>query len=136
MDERRARIRALVVALALMVGVGVAALQLLTSQDGSTTEIALVEDGVVPVVDVAAAYDPVKAGDPLPDGFRQLLGRDQIEPVYNPVFTAADHVDWPLDSLIIGVAGPDTAKAYPVTHLNQHEMVIDHLEGMPILVSW
>ena len=136
MDEHRARIRAVVVALALMMGVGVVALQLLQSRDGSTTEIALVEDRVVQVVDVPAAYDPVKAGDPLPDGFRQLLGRDQIEPVYNPVFTAADRVDWPLDSLIIGVAGSDTAKAYPVTHLNQHEMVIDHLEGMPILVSW
>jgi hypothetical protein len=81
-------------------------------------------------------YDPYKEGDALPVGFRQLLARDQIEPVYDPVFTTVDQVDWPLEMLVLGVAGEDTSKAYPVTHLNQHEMVIDHLDGLPILVSW
>jgi hypothetical protein len=81
-------------------------------------------------------YDPVKAGEATPSGYRQLLRRDSILPVYDPQFTSADQVDWPSDSLVIGVAGAETAKAYPVTHLNSREMVIDSLDGIPILVSW
>jgi hypothetical protein len=84
----------------------------------------------------ANVYDPVAAGETLPLGFRSLLDRDQIEPVYHPEFTSADGVDWPEDSLVIGVAGTQTAKAYPVTHLNSHEMVLDSLDDDPILVSW
>jgi hypothetical protein len=38
--------------------------------------------------------------------------------------------------LIIGVSGTSEAKAYPVTHLNQREMVLDYIDGEPILVSW
>lgn len=82
------------------------------------------------------AYDPVRAGETLPEGYRQLLARDQIAPIYDPVFTTAAAVDWPGDMLVIGVAGLSEAKAYPVTHLNQREMVIDSLEGIPILVTW
>lgn len=82
------------------------------------------------------AYDPVRAGEELPEGYRQLLARDQIAPIYNPTFTAPVEVDWPSDMLVIGVAGSSAAKAYPVTHLNQREMVIDSLEGIPILVTW
>jgi hypothetical protein len=90
---------------------------------------------VVPV-DPDSVYDPVKAGEDLPEGYRQGLERDQIVPVYAPVFTAASEVDWPSDMLVIGVAGTNSAKAYPVTHLNQREMVVDSLEGIPILVTW
>jgi hypothetical protein len=81
-------------------------------------------------------YDPVKAGEPLPSGFRQVVDRDQILPVYEPVFTSASQVDWPSDMLVIGVAGSKEAKAYPVAQLNRREMVIDSLEGIPILVTW
>jgi NADPH-dependent 2,4-dienoyl-CoA reductase/sulfur reductase-like enzyme len=81
-------------------------------------------------------YDPVRAGEEPPRGFRQLLGRDQIAPVYDPIYVARDEVDWPADSLVLGVAGSKTAKAYPITHLNQREMVIDSLDGTPILASW
>ena len=76
------------------------------------------------------------ARTPLPGSGRQLLGRDQIAPVYDPVYVARDEVDWPSDSLVLGVAGTKTAKAYPITHLNQREMVIDSLDGTPILASW
>ncbi len=81
-------------------------------------------------------YNPVSAGDPLPSGFRQLLARDQIAPIYNPEFTTPDKVDWPDEMLVIGVVIDDAAKAYPVTPLNQREMVVDSLEGIPILVTW
>ena len=86
--------------------------------------------------DPAEVYDPVAAGEPLPTGFRQIVWRDQIEPVYDPVFTRAASVDWPPTSLVVGVAGAESAKAYPVTQLNSREMVIDSLEGIPILVTW
>ncbi len=88
------------------------------------------------LADPNQVYNPVKAGEPLPDGYRQLLRRDSILPVYDPVFTSSEEVDWPADSLVIGVAGAETAKAYPVTHLNSREMVIDSLDGIPILVTW
>lgn len=81
-------------------------------------------------------YDPVRAGEELPAGYRPLLDRDQIPPVYVPSFAPAAQVDWPADTLVIGVAGEAAAKAYPVTHLNSREMVIDSLEGIPILVTW
>ena len=90
----------------------------------------------VDVPDPREVYDPVRAGEPLPEGYRQLLGRDQIAPVYDPVFVDADEVDWPDDTLVIGVTGAADAKAYPVSHLNNREMVIDDIEGIPILVTW
>jgi hypothetical protein len=86
--------------------------------------------------DPASVYDPVKAGEPTPSSYRQLLGRDQIEPIYEPSFTSADGVDWPGEVLVVGVEGAKTTKAYPVSHLNRREMVIDHIDGDPILVSW
>jgi hypothetical protein len=88
------------------------------------------------LADPDEVYNPVSAGEDLPSGYRQLLRRDSILPVYDPQFTSAGQVDWPDDSLVIGVAGAETAKAYPVTHLNSREMVIDSLDGIPILVSW
>ena len=82
------------------------------------------------------AYDPVAAGEPLPPGFRQLLPRDGIQPIYDPVFTSADGVDWAPGSQVIGVAASGEAKAYPVSFLSRHEMVDDFIAGEPILVTW
>lgn len=90
----------------------------------------------VQLVDPAGVYDPVAAGEQLPEGYRRGLARDAIAPVYAPAFTASENVDWPRDTLVIGIAEGDEAKAYPVTHLNQHEMVIDSLAGIPVLVTW
>lgn len=89
-----------------------------------------------PPADPLATYDPVTAGEELPPGYRQLLSRDQIAPIYDPQFTSAGEVDWPGDMLVIGIAGASEAKAYPVTPLNQREMVVDSLEGIPVLVTW
>ena len=81
-------------------------------------------------------YDPVEAAEDLPSGYRQVLNRDQIAPIYNPEFVAPAQVDWPEEMLVIGVAIDDAAKAYPITPLNQREMVIDSLNGIPLLVTW
>ena len=82
------------------------------------------------------AYDPVKAGEPTPQGYRQLLSRDAILPVYNPTFRSVSATDWSDDTLVIGVELDGEAKAYPVQFLNRREMVIDWIAGSPILVSW
>jgi hypothetical protein len=102
-----------------------------TSADVDTSA----SDAVVPV-DPNSVYDPVQAGEATPSTYRQLLRRDQIAPIYDPSFTTADDIDWPLDALIVGVTGAETSKAYPVSHLNRREMVIDHVDGDPILVTW
>jgi hypothetical protein len=87
-------------------------------------------------VDPDGVYNPVTAGEPLPDGFRQLLPRDAIRPIYDPVFVRSWQVGWPGDTDVIGVARGGEAKAYPVSHLNGRELVVDEIDGWPILVSW
>ena len=108
------------------------------SQEGATTRTIpdIGATASVDPVDPDSVFDPVRAGEETPPTYRQLLARDQIAPIYDPTFTSADDADWPLEVLIVGVEGPETAKAYPVSHLNRHEMVIDHIDGDPILVTW
>ena len=87
--------------------------------------------------DPGTTYDPGKAGEPLPSGFRQLLRRDAILPVYDPEFLpGADNKTWDAATLVIGVAIEGSAKAYPISWLNRRGMVIDRLAGIPILVTW
>ena len=81
-------------------------------------------------------YNPVTAGETLPDGFRQLLPRDAILPIYHPQFVSAQGVAWPGGTQVIGVVSGDRAKAYPVSFLNRREMVVDSINGFPILVTW
>ena len=81
-------------------------------------------------------YDPVHAGEDVPQGFRQLLPRDAIRPVYNPTFTTPAQSEWDDDTLVIGVELDGEAKAYPVSFLNRREMVIDWIGGSPVLVTW
>ncbi len=81
-------------------------------------------------------YNPVLAGERLPDGFRQLLPRDAITPVYEPTFIAGVDIGWPTEAEVIGVTIGGESKAYPVSFLNSREMVVDELGGEPILVTW
>ena len=87
-------------------------------------------------VDPSGVYDPVAAGEPLPDGFRQVLPRDAIAPIYDPTFLPGRDIGWPGDAQVIGVEIGGEAKAYPVSFLNGREMVVDELGGTPILVTW
>ncbi len=98
-----------------------------------TPDSAITESGRADPRDV---YDPVAAGEPLPEGFRQLLPRDAIRPVYEPTFTTATGVAWPDETDVIGVEIDGEAKAYPVAFLTGRELVVDELAGWPILVSW
>ena len=87
-------------------------------------------------VDPRGAYNPVTAGERLPDGFRQLLPRDAITPVYDPEFVPASSAAWPEATDVIGVTLGGEAKAYPVSFLNGRELVVDEIDSSPILVSW
>ncbi len=71
-----------------------------------------------------------------PDGFRQLLPRDAILPVYDPEFTSASLISWPGGTQVIGISSGDEAKAYPVSFLTRREMVVDAINGIPVLVTW
>jgi hypothetical protein len=66
----------------------------------------------------------------------QLLGRDDITPIYNPEFVSADDAGYADGELVMGVEIDGQAKAYPVGLLNEREMVNDELAGIPILVTW
>ena len=85
---------------------------------------------------IAEIYDPVTAGEPVPSGFRQLLARDGIEPIYHPVHVDADEIDWDDDTLVLGVAIDDEARAYPIRTLNRREIVNDRIADTPLLASW
>lgn len=110
-----------------------------SAQSGGSTADSAVD--LPPLLDLAvpdpsSVYDPVRGGEQPPGGYRQLLRRDAIEPVYDPVFTLADQVDWPEDSLVIGVHLNDEARAYPVGFLTLREIVNDDHRGIPTLVTW
>ena len=87
-------------------------------------------------IDPNSVFDPVRAGDELPSGFRQLLPRDAIQPIYVPQFVRATDSPWDDETLVIGVELGEEAKAYPVSYLNRREMVVDRFGDIPILVTW
>lgn len=122
-----------IVALVVLLGVGLLVRQnVATSVDAPAVSVA----GSVTIEPPSDVLDPVKQGDPLPDGFRQLLRRDAIDPVYAPRFVDAADSEWRDRELVIGVEIDGEAKAYPIEFLNRREMVNDELGGIPILVSW
>lgn len=92
-------------------------------------------DGVVarPPEDL---LDPVAAGEPPPDGFRQVLDRDDILPVYQPRFVTTANAGWEPEELIVGVDLEGEARAYPVDFLNGREIVVDLHRGIPTFVTW
>ena len=93
--------------------------------------------GLGVLADPGLTYDPVRAGETLPSGFRQVLPRDAILPIYDPAFrTDVGNDAWSDDMLVIGIAFDGDAKAYPVSFLNRREMVVDSIAGIPVLVTW
>jgi hypothetical protein len=108
-----------------------------TSQPDITATSTPDEATLAPAVwatDIDEVYDPYRAGEPAPPGFRQLLPRDGIPPIYAPSFV--DEIDWADDTLVIGLEIDGDARAYPVGFLNRREMVIDSVAGIPVLVTW
>jgi hypothetical protein len=79
--------------------------------------------------------DPLATGEP-EYTWSQLLGRDDILPIYKPEFVPVDQAGYSDTELVMGVELDGEAKAYPVGLLNRREMVNDQLKGIPILVTW
>ena len=101
----------------------------------SNTDIAANDwPGITDVPDPLTVFDPTLGGAG-PTGFRPLLPRDQIEPVYQPRFTRASGVTWNPEDLVIGVNLEGEARAYPIGFLTQREMVVDNHRGIPTLVT-
>ncbi|NDJ75998.1 MAG: DUF3179 domain-containing protein [Chloroflexi bacterium] len=67
---------------------------------------------------------------------RQLIQRDGIRPIYNPVFTSAEEAPYSDDELVMGLEINGDARAYPVGLLRNREMVNDEVGGTPVLVTW
>ena len=67
-----------------------------------------------------------------------ILGlRDAIAPVYQPVYGGSADLPWLQDGdLVIGYATGEEAYAYPINVLNQHELVNDVIDGVPVLISY
>lgn len=115
----------------MLLFVGLLAISTLGAPDRPTETAAL---GLLP--DPDSVYDPVDGGDPLPVGFRQLLRRDGILPIYDPQFVSAADSGWTDGTLVIGLELDGQSRAYPVGFLNRREMVIDSIAGIPVLVTW
>ncbi len=81
-------------------------------------------------------YDPTDAGEALPEGYRERVGRDKIRPVYVPNFVRPDEVEWPEEELVIGVNLEGEARAYPVEFLSHRDIVVDMHRGIPTFVTW
>jgi len=118
--------RLVLIFLATAVGVVIGSWLLDTGTDSSTVEGDVLE----------TLYNPVRSGEPTPKNFRQLLPRDAILPIYDPVFVSAADSGWHDKSLVIGLVINGDARAYPVSFLNRREIVNDHVGKTPVLVTW
>lgn len=126
-----------VLVVALAGGVVLAALLLADQMGGPDVQEGTPEDRRgPPLADPGEVYDPVAAGEALPPGYRRVVARDVIRPVYQPQFVPAGEAGWDDTTLVLGVAVEGEAHAYPINVLNHREMVIDRIGGVPILSSW
>ena len=70
------------------------------------------------------------------NSFRQLLGRDDIAPIYDPSFVRVSQSGLQPDEMVIGVSINGDSRAYPIRYLRWREMVNDEIGGVPVLVTW
>ena len=81
---------------------------------------------------------PEYAGDVIeafPD-FGRRLGKDDIRPIYNPVFVSAGQSPMLDGNFVLGLELNGESHAYPIRVLNGREIVNDVVGGMPILATW
>ena len=80
------------------------------------------------------AFAEIKPGGPRdvdPRRFRQLIGRDRIVPIYEPlIISPAETVTTP-EELVMGVVLNGEARAYPVSQMRSREIANDELGGIP-----
>ena len=115
-----------VIFVAVAIGVFIATLLLRSGSDTLTVE----------AIGLDRIYNPAQSGENLPNGFRELLPRDAILPIYDPRFVSAAECPWHDDALVVGLEVDGDARAYPVSFLNRREIVNDHVGKTPVLVTW
>ncbi|RJP33587.1 MAG: DUF3179 domain-containing protein [Phycisphaerales bacterium] len=76
-----------------------------------------------------------------PNTFQFGIGKDSIRAIDHPTFLEADDPrlrEWGIDdqTLVIGYAVGDDARAYPLRILDRHELVNDVVGGRPVTVGW
>ena len=64
--------------------------------------------------------------------------RDTIPPIYNPKFESVEQASSWLndDDVVIGYAAGLESYAYPFRIMNWHEIVIQQVNGLPIMVTY
>jgi hypothetical protein len=90
-----------------------------------------IQNRQAPAFDLSHATIPlneIRSGGPPKDG---------IPAISNPVVVVREHADFlKKDDRVIGVAIGGKARAYPISILNQHEIVNDRLGDTPIAVTY
>ena len=87
----------------------------------------------------AEAFARITPGGPRevdPSRFRQLIGRDVIVPIYDPLIVSAAEAGFTPDELVMGVALNGESRAYSVGMMRSREIANDELGGVPLLVTW
>lgn len=87
----------------------------------------------------AEAFARITPGGPRnvdPSRFRQLIGRDVIVPVYDPLVVSAAESGFSPGELVMGVALNGESRAYAVSMMRSREIANDEVGGIPILVTW
>lgn len=84
---------------------------------------------------LAALALPACAQD-RPPGVMQLLPRNAISSIDNPVFVPAEEAEIANDAWIMGVVLDGQARAYSLNLLNHHEIVNDKVGDKPIAAVW
>lgn len=87
-----------------------------------------VDEVIGPEGPVAATFEDAE--------YRQVRRPDDIAPIYDPKFAAADDTDVSADELVIGLEINGDARAYPAGVLYNREMVNDTVGGVPVIVTW
>ena len=100
---------------------------------GPETDSAAIPD---PIVDAVRELNPRGPKQIVVDEFYQLLDRDDIFPIYEPIVAAAADAAMESTDLVIGVSIAGESRAYPIRVLRFREMVNDEVGGVPILVTW
>ena len=86
--------------------------------------------------DAFARISPGGPRDVDPSRFRQLIDRDVIVPIYDPLVVSAAESGIRPDELVMGVALNGESRAYPVSMMRSREIANDVVGGIPILVTW
>ncbi len=84
-------------------------------------------------------FQTINRAVPLTEANSELIEslRDAIPPIHEPIYEQGRDATWLRDlDMVLGYAVNGGAWAYPLRILNFHEIVNDHLDGEPVLISY